>query len=162
MEIIYIVTALISSVAALAAWIAKILWSQQYAAAKDEIIKAKDAQISALKDQISFLEQCNSKKLREYVICVKEELEQYIDTLKLEIDEKQKELNKKDVKIKELSSMYSQNKDQIEKIMLERNNLKQKIQKLEGQLRRVEKSKNLQLEEDILNWLYDHGETKYI
>jgi hypothetical protein len=46
-------TPLAALIAAILAWLAKLRWSKEFAAAKDEAIKAKDAEIAALKTQIS-------------------------------------------------------------------------------------------------------------
>jgi len=45
-----------SALAAVLAWAAKLWWSKEYAAAKDEIISAKEAQIELLKNEIETLE----------------------------------------------------------------------------------------------------------
>ncbi len=64
--IILILTALLNCVAAVLAWIAKIQWSKEYREAKDEIIRAKEAQISTLKEHIATLEKLNPAILKEW------------------------------------------------------------------------------------------------
>jgi hypothetical protein len=66
-----------SAIAAILAWIAKILWSREYASAKDETIKAKDAQIQLLEREIVSLKEMTPMKIREYFLSVREQLEEY-------------------------------------------------------------------------------------
>jgi hypothetical protein len=44
-----------SALAAVLAWASKLWWAKEYSAAKDETIKAKDAQIETLKNEIQNL-----------------------------------------------------------------------------------------------------------
>lgn len=68
-------SALASAVAAVLAWAAKLRWSKEYAAAKDEVIRAKDAQIELLRNGIENLRSLTPMKIREYFLSVKKQLE---------------------------------------------------------------------------------------
>ena len=81
MEYVYLASTLISALAAALAWTAKILWSKQYAAAKDEIIKAKDEKILLLQREVKGYQEMTPMKIREYFTSVKEQLEEYNDEL---------------------------------------------------------------------------------
>lgn len=74
-----------SAIAAILAWVAKLRWSREYAAAKDEVIRAKDAQIDVLRQQIVALESLTPMKVREYHLSTKAQLEEYIDDLKAKL-----------------------------------------------------------------------------
>jgi len=124
---IYVITALASALAAVLAWAAKLWWAKEYSAAKDETLKAKeaqiaslkaalesfqalfgetakakDAQIEALKNEIQNLRELTPMKLREYFLSVKEQLEEYNDILQGELKNAQEEIEKKDSEIRHL------------------------------------------------------------
>lgn len=99
---IYVITALASSLAAVLAWASKLWWAKEYSAAKDETIKAKDAQTEVLKNEIQSLRELTPMKLREYFMSVKEQLEEYNDKLQGELNTAQEEVKKKDSEIRHL------------------------------------------------------------
>lgn len=93
-------TTLLATMAAILAWVAKLRWSKEYAAAKDETIKAKEAQLVALqaqteetiktKDahlqiltgQLEHLKYLTPMKLQEYVKSIVELYETAIQKLR--------------------------------------------------------------------------------
>jgi len=83
--ILYAVGAVASALAAALAWLAKVLWAREYAAAKDEVIRAKEAQIDVLKEQLANLRELTPMKIREYFLSVKEQLEEYVDNLRTDL-----------------------------------------------------------------------------
>lgn len=124
---IYAVTVLASSLAAVLAWASKLWWAKEYTAAKDETIKAKeaqiaslkaaleqvqalagetakakDAQIESLKNEVQNLRELSPVKLREYFLSVKEQLEEYNDKLQGELKTAQEAIEKKDSEIRQL------------------------------------------------------------
>jgi membrane-associated HD superfamily phosphohydrolase len=128
---IYVITALASALAAVLAWAAKLWWAKEYSAAKDETIKAKeaqiaslkaaletvqalaaetakakDAQIETLKDEIQNLRELTPMKLREYFLSVKEQLEEYNGKLQDELKIAYEEIEKKDAEIRRLIEAY--------------------------------------------------------
>ncbi len=74
MEIINALITLSAIVAAILAWVAKIRWAKEYAAAKDETIKAKEAQMEVLKERIIGLQDLTPPKVREYFLSMREQL----------------------------------------------------------------------------------------
>ncbi|SRR6266404_3233068 len=128
---IYALSALASAVAALLAWLAKLRWAKEYAVAKDETIKAKQAEIERLlhevqsvreltndvikaKDiQIQLLSDLTPMKIREYFLSVRTQLEEYIENLKSQIiiarmDERTKATKEAMIEIGRLADeMYS-------------------------------------------------------
>ncbi len=66
--LVSLTTSLFSAIAAVLAWAAKLRWSKEYAAAKDEVIKAKEAQIELLKNEIQALRELSPVKIREYFV----------------------------------------------------------------------------------------------
>ena len=93
MEIILGLSTLVSAIAAVLAWVAKIRWSNEFAKAKDETIKAKEAQIEVLDERIQSLKELSPMKLREYYLTVKEQLEEYNNQLQSKLAETEKELS---------------------------------------------------------------------
>ncbi len=96
------VITLLSILAAILAWLAKLRWSKEYAAAKDETIRAKDAQIDALKQQIENLKDLTPNKLREYFESTRTSLEEYIEKLKIQLREAKDKTSQKSQQITNL------------------------------------------------------------
>lgn len=99
---VYAISALASALAAVLAWASKLWWAKEYSAAKDETIKAKDAQIETLKNEIQNLRELTPMKLREYFLSVKEQLEEYNDILQGKLKKAQEEIEKKDSEIRDM------------------------------------------------------------
>lgn len=97
---IYVIAALASSVAAVLAWASKLWWAKEYASAKDETIRAKEAQIELLKTELENLRQLTPVKLREYFLSVKEQLEEYNDHLRQELATAHEAIKRQDEEIK--------------------------------------------------------------
>ena len=97
---IYAIAALASSVAAVLAWASKLWWAKEYASAKNETIRAKEAQIELLKTELENLRQLTPMKLREYFLSVKEQLEEYNDHLRQELATAYEDIKRKDDEIK--------------------------------------------------------------
>jgi response regulator RpfG family c-di-GMP phosphodiesterase len=97
-----LITSLLSAIAAVLAWAAKLRWSKEYAAAKDEVIKAKEAQIEFLKNEIETLRELSPIKIREYFVSVKTQLEEYIDLQKSQIRDAETALSQKDAQLAQL------------------------------------------------------------
>jgi len=120
-------TAVISVIAAVLAWVAKIRWSKEFAAAKDETIKAKEAEINLLKAEIQSLTELNPMRLREYFKSVTQQLEEYNDDLQNKLSGAQEEIrtlkqlrseqNKKDDLSKEFKELVAPALDRIVSIM---------------------------------------------
>ena len=124
-----VIVAITSSVASILAWVAKIRWSNEFAVAKDASIKAKDdviqvkmAQIEILEREILNLRELNPLKLREYFLSVKNQLEEYIDSLKKQVEDARLELQAKDEQIEYLKGA-TLIREQIEKKTEELTNL---------------------------------------
>jgi len=180
MELLYLVTTILSLSVAIFAWWAKIKWSKEYTDAKNEIIKSKEAQIDLLKQEIQNLKDFSPIKMREYFVTVKQQLEEYNEHLKSQLDKANKQLNgyqqttttpeesrrSKQTEMKELRSVQSNN--EVEKLNIENKRLKAEIglsmlEKLK-ELKRREKDRDIEREkiENILlvmqeiNSLKDH------
>jgi response regulator RpfG family c-di-GMP phosphodiesterase len=108
-----LLTSLLSAIAAVLAWAAKLRWSKEYAAAKDEVIKAKEAQIELLKNQIEAFRELSAPKIREYFVSVKTQLEEYIDLQKSQIEDAQAALSQKEAQIKQLHYAQEQQAQQL-------------------------------------------------
>jgi putative two-component system response regulator len=90
--IISLVTSLLSAIAAVFAWAAKLRWSKEYAAAKDEVIRAKESQVEVLESEIQALRELSSVKVREHHISVKTQLEEYIDLQQSQIKDRDSQI----------------------------------------------------------------------
>jgi chromosome segregation ATPase len=137
MEWIQAIAAIASGLAAVLAWVAKIRWSNEFAAAKDETIRAKEAQIEFLEREIKGLQEMTPMKIREYFMSVKEQLEEYIDELNTKINELNGELLNKDGLIAELRESESENVEMIERLSHERNEMAELILGFESDLATV-------------------------
>ncbi len=134
MEWIYVVSSIASSLAAVLAWAAKLWWGREFAAAKDEIIKAKDAQIELLKSEIDSLKELTPMKIREYFLSVREQMEEYNNLLQKQLDEAHKELETKSAEIDNLRREGEKNANEIEKLEEDRQRIANAATRLEGQL----------------------------
>jgi hypothetical protein len=122
-DIASIITTFLSVIAAILAWVAKIRWSKEYADAKDEIIRAKEAQIEVLKSQISSLQELSPVKVKEFHKIVTQELEDYNNRLKAQVAVAESEIAIRDEKIKEMSESGDQQLLQISKLAEENGQL---------------------------------------
>ncbi len=100
-QIISYAITILSLVGAILAWVAKLRWSKEYATAKDETIKAREAQIAVLEAQIKVLQDFTPMKIQEYFVAVKKQLEDYNDLLQN--------------KLKQAEETIKQVKDELEK-----------------------------------------------
>jgi len=85
-DIISAIITIGSLIAAILAWVAKLKWSKEFEKAKDETIKAKEAQITALEREVKSLQDMTPMKLREYFDSVKLQLEEYNEELQKQLD----------------------------------------------------------------------------
>ncbi len=95
-EYLYIIGIIISSTAAVLAWIAKLKWSKEFSDAKNAEIKAKEAQIENLKIELDYLHKLyNTTKLRESYLSMIKQYEEYIEHLKAELSKARTEVSNK-------------------------------------------------------------------
>lgn len=92
-EIINALVTLGAIVAAILAWVAKIRWAKEYAAAKDETIRAKEAQIEVLRERIAGLKDLTPPKMQEYFKSMREQLEEYNEELKSRLKEASQQID---------------------------------------------------------------------
>jgi DNA repair exonuclease SbcCD ATPase subunit len=92
MEILLILTALANAVSAIIAWIAKIVWGKEYRKAKDEIIRAKEAEINTLKEYIITLEKLNPLILKQWYESGLEMARTYVSQVEEQLKEAQKKI----------------------------------------------------------------------
>ena len=137
MQIILAITALVNAIAAVLAWIAKIRWSNEYADAKDETIRAKEAQIDFLEREIASLKELTPMKIREYFISTRKQLEEYNDSLQEKLDMANQELEDKQKAIENIRSSGDEKSQELSKLEAERNELADASKKLENQLKNL-------------------------
>src|SRR5574341_1705581 len=142
--IISAIASVMSALAAALAWLAKLRWSQEFAAAKDETIKTKDAQIVALREQfqetlrvkdaqIEGLKEFTPIKVREYFVSVKQQLEEYIDNLKGQLQQKQEAIEK-------LERTATANSEELSSFREQRKQLEQEMAQVVNGLNELDKS----------------------
>ena len=124
MEILLVLTALANAVSAIIAWIAKIVWSKEYREAKDEIIRAKEAEIRTLKEHIITLEKLNPITLKQWYENGLEIARTYVS----QVDDQMKEAQKK-IEVLEADKLH--NRDLYEKAINAFNTLKRDNEKLQ-------------------------------
>lgn len=137
-ELSYAISAVASVIAAILAWVAKIRWSQEYAEAKNETLKAKDAQIALLEREIQTFQELTPMKLREYFNSVKEQLEEYNDFLNTQLNEAKKELEKKDMEILNYSKTIENSQSNVTELEVMRKKVIETQTKLEEMVKAVE------------------------
>ena len=112
-----------SALAAVLAWLAKIWWSKEFSSAKNEIIKAKDAQIATLEREIKSLQEMSPMKIREYFHSVREQLEEYNEELKNDLEKANSEIILRDGQIGELETLKGEHVAEIEKLKEEKHEI---------------------------------------
>lgn len=137
MEIAYIVGTILSGAAAVLAWLAKIYWSREYISAKDEIIKAKEAQIEQLESQVQHYKDLTPMKIQEYFHSVKEQLEEYNDSLQTKLENTKDQLEKKNEELKKLEQNDQQKSSTITNIKEEKEKLEEQVSELEKDLEKL-------------------------
>lgn len=85
---------LLAALAAVLAWAAKIKWSTEYAAAKEETISAKQAHIERLESEVELLRHQDPVRLREHYLSIKSQHEEVIEELRREMSQTQEELRR--------------------------------------------------------------------
>ena len=123
------------------AWLAKLHWSKEYGAAKDETIKAKEAQLAAVNQQLENLREMFSPRVKEYFTSQKETLEEFVGTLQGQVADAKVILGAKDKMIADLQASDIQRESQIKTLAAERKDLAAKVAKLEKaahEIRRVQ------------------------
>ena len=148
LDLIQAITVLASVLAAILAWVAKLRWSNEYAAAKDEIVKAKDAMIDVLNKEIENLREFTSPQLREHYLAQKTGLEERIENLQEQLAQARAELSRKDEQIQSLLPDSQANKAKLEQLEESRRELRKKISGLGEEL---EKNKLLSQLENAKN-----------
>ena len=161
---IYAFAALASSLAAVLAWASKLWWAKEYAAAKDETIHAKEAQIELLKTEVQNLRELTPMKLREYFRSVKEQLEEYNDELREELEAARKEIQKKESELQQMIRNYpglfpggptepsnAKAEAWVQNLMTTKENLQKKAYSLEQKLQKEEELRQT-LERLLSRW----------
>ena len=114
---ISLATAFLSALAAVLAWAAKLWWGKEQAAAKEELIKAKDAHIALLEREVKSLQGFTPMKIREYFLIVKSQLEEYTEQLTNEnTNLKHKSLEEREQHLAELGQKQEEIKILLGKI----------------------------------------------
>lgn len=137
MEWLILLSALASAISAALAWAAKLWWSKEYIAAKDEIIKSKDAQIDLLNAQIKSLQDLTPMKIREYFLSVREQLEEYNESLQTQLKQAQDML---DLKQQEIDAIKAEgNKNKMAKLQSHRKQLVIQYEIIKSEIEQVSK-----------------------
>ena len=137
---------IVCAIAAILAWISKLRWSKEFAEAKNQVIAAKDAQIEMLKFEIENLRHLNPEKLRQYYVSMKNQLEEYNEKLHRELSSALAELEKKNTEIDSLKHpaiIKTPAIIKIEKLELEKNFYKEKVELLQQQETDLKKTSKL-------------------
>lgn len=92
MEWVLGITALINGLAACFAWAAKLWWAKEYKeatnriiSAKDEAIKAKNAEVQVLERHLKTIEHLNPKTLQEWYVGLSSIAEEYSNQLQIQL-----------------------------------------------------------------------------
>ncbi len=110
----YLIT-ILALITAILAWVAKLRWSKEYRKAKEAEIKAKIAQMDAVKEKVDLYESIISRKLIEYSKQTIVDLEKLLEKTE---KSKQEEINKVLEKLKENEIASIQNYSESENFPL--------------------------------------------
>ncbi|HYK09783.1 MAG TPA: hypothetical protein VEV39_03200 [Gemmatimonadales bacterium] len=134
MNVVLAVTAVLNGLAAALAWAAKLWWGREFAAAKDETIRAKDAQLQVLEREIESLRELTPMKIREYFLSVTQQLEEYNGVLNRQLDEARREAKVKEADIERLKGEGDKRRAEVVRLEGEKKALEAAADKMEGQL----------------------------
>ncbi len=134
MEWIPWITTLLSIIGAILAWAAKLVWSKEFADAKNEVIRAREAEIQTkeayietLKQEIEIYRDLTPMKMQEYLHATKNGLEGYIEVLKNDLQVANNEITNKGRMISELSEDKTRSEDKIMRLNAEKLDLESKV-----------------------------------
>lgn len=149
------VITLLSIVAAILAWAAKLRWSKEYREAQDKIVEAKDAQIEVLREQIKGLREMTPAKLVEYRQLMQMELEAYNDRLLDQVSIAESVIGEKDGKLSEMQARESTDAAAIAQLVSEKEELEGAVQELRDQFSAMPTVAPLTLDMAALGQVYD-------
>jgi flagellar basal body-associated protein FliL len=152
MEWLYIIITIISGIAAILAWLAKLRWSKEFAEAKDACIAAKEEQVRTLQLQIDQLRDLTPIKLREFYIKMKEQLEEYNDALQAELSKAKQEMCRKTETITELTGQGAAQVNLIADLNSEKQAIETKVRKLEAQVEQLKQRSPFLWSLPKMNW----------
>jgi small-conductance mechanosensitive channel len=146
------IAAALSALASVLAWGARLLWGREFAAAKDETIrakeaqlatkdetiKAKEAQIEALTQRLKEEKDLNPMKIREYFVSVKGQLEEYNNVLKGQLTTAEEKLGSLKDEIETERSRAAGRQEQVAKLEGERKKLLQLTVGLQKQVQELQ------------------------
>ena len=168
MEWLFAVTAAASALSAVLAWVAKIRWSQEFASAKNEIIKSKDSQITLLEREIIGLKEMTPMKIREYFISVRCQLEEFNENLKNQLEDAKEAIARRDSQIDKLIKQDNNNQEIIKSLKKEIHNLEKIVKSTKSNEFVIENDKNeiwqnwVNLKNNISNFETNRQKTKLI
>ena len=106
---------IVSGIAAILAWVAKILWSKEYRDATDRTISSKDAEIANLKSHIERLEKLSPMIVEEYYATSTKQMESILSSVQEQLDIANSELSSQKDAIEEYKSKEESYQDEIAK-----------------------------------------------
>jgi chromosome segregation ATPase len=115
MDIIYVIGTILSSIAAIFAWISKIRWSNEFREATQQIINSKDAEIENLKSHILRLEKFSPMILEKYYETNIRQMEGILSSVQEQLDTANCELSSSKDLIEEYTSQEEIYQDEIAK-----------------------------------------------
>jgi chromosome segregation ATPase len=127
MEWLQIIAAIISGLAAILAWVAKIRWADEYSKAKEEVIRAKDIQIDTFQREIQSLKNLTPMKVQEYFNSVKAQLGGYIEFLKSNLEKAVVENDELGIQIESYQSMGESYEYEISRLIEDKRRLEDQI-----------------------------------
>jgi DNA repair exonuclease SbcCD ATPase subunit len=136
-DLLYAIAAVSSAVAAVLAWVAKLWWGKEYAAAKQEIIEAKNAQIQALEREIESLKSLTPMKIREYFLSVRQQLEEYNNALQDELNRAKTEIAQRNQELTRLEGLGAEKAAEVQQLKQERDRLREVSGNLEKEVTKV-------------------------
>lgn len=155
---------ILSLLAVVVTWVAKILWARERDAARTEVLKAKDAQIETLKNELRSLgaqkdqtiEAKNAQivtlqgelqtyrdltpmKIREYTVSIKQQYEEMTEALESALNQAHHQINALNDKIEQQEIESDVRESELEVLKDARARLEERTHSLEGQLGEIKK-----------------------
>jgi chromosome segregation ATPase len=160
-----VIAVIASAGAAILAWVAKLRWSKEYTTAKDETIRSKDAHIDVLRTELASLRELTPMKIREYFLSMRQQLEEYNESLKRKLALAEQQIGHKDAEIAALTASGTQSNERVRQLTTERDAIRSAVDELRAEVQDLRSSARQaipQIEPLARSSLFDYGKIQTV
>lgn len=136
-QTLYLLAIILSLIASILAWIAKLTWAKEYKDATKQLLDAKDSENKVLKERISFLNDLSSEKIKAIAIANKEMLEEEIDKLKDKLGQLNSINEQKEKEIKALKDSNVTESIKLKILEKEKNDNLIEVNRIENKIQQI-------------------------